>query len=246
MYQERYEETLQRYLWYHNHALEFDQGQSVVRVSSVLSNWIELGRRYPKAKQALIEIRDRDAQKLARGEGYSDLFIDVSSINQYLGNEDATYSLFKTIKQRDPALARQCYFYVEDLLVRKGEYALCLSHMGDPEDRFETIRDSLEMDRDVLKNGADEQQRIAEEERKRGGTDAPSQKDIARWNRSGDRSADRHFVDNTLQLIEILVATGHKTEAEKIRDEAVAVLNVPKLQSAVSDAEQKLQKQHQP
>ena len=42
-----FEEALQRYLWYHDQAREFDGNASLI---SALSQWVELGRRYPKAK----------------------------------------------------------------------------------------------------------------------------------------------------------------------------------------------------
>jgi hypothetical protein len=38
-------------------------------------------------------------------------------------------------------------------------------------------------------------------------------------------------------LIEILVAAGHKADAEKIRDQAVAILPDERLKSAMVDAE---------
>jgi hypothetical protein len=82
----QYEEALQRHIWYHNHALEYDQGQTGVRLSFALSQWVELGRRYPKAKQALIEIRDCDTQKLAGGEGYFNLFRDYAFDKSWLKN----------------------------------------------------------------------------------------------------------------------------------------------------------------
>src|SRR5260221_6412353 len=66
----RYEEALQRHLWLHQHGLESDPAYSGVRLSFWLSDWLELARRYPKAKQALIEIRDRDTSTLAAGRGY--------------------------------------------------------------------------------------------------------------------------------------------------------------------------------
>ncbi len=72
MDQGRFEEALQRQIWYHNHALEYDQGQGGVRLTFALSQWIELGRHYPKAKTALIEIRDRDSRALMEGRGNVD------------------------------------------------------------------------------------------------------------------------------------------------------------------------------
>lgn len=104
----RYEEALQRHLWLHHHALETDPSFSAVRLSFWLSDWFELGRRYPKAKQALIEIRDRDIREFATGHGHLDLFMDVSRINTYLQEEAATLILLKSIEQLDPALAKQC------------------------------------------------------------------------------------------------------------------------------------------
>jgi len=104
----RYEESLQRHLWFHQHASEIDPAYKAVRLSFALSDWTELARRYPKAKQALIEIRDHKTRELAAGRGHFDLFMDVASINQHLQEEAATLALFKLIEQSDPQLARQC------------------------------------------------------------------------------------------------------------------------------------------
>jgi hypothetical protein len=240
MNQGRYEEALQRHIWYHNHALEFDQGQTGVRLSFALTDWEELGRRYPKAKEALIEIRDNKTRELAEGRGYSELFQEVAAINHELQNDDATYTLFKTLREKDPKLAQQCYFYVESLLVSKGEYQLCLDYMGNPQQRFNLIRQSFDMQRDSQKRFAEMRQRTAQQleeiNRKNGQTNSWSPPDSSEVMK---RSAIDHFVGQTCQLIEILVATGHKGDAETIRDQAMAILDDARLKSAVSDAEQK-------
>jgi hypothetical protein len=240
MNQGRYEEVLQRHIWYHNHALEFDQGQTGVRLSFALTDWEELGRRYPKAKEALIEIRDNKTRELAEGRGYSELFQEVAAINHELQNDDATYTLFKTLREKDPKLAQQCYFYVESLLVSKGEYQLCLDYMGNPQQRFNLIRQSFDMQRDSQKRFAEMRQRTAQQleeiNRKNGQTNSWSPPDSSEVMK---RSAIDHFVGQTCQLIEILVATGHKGDAETIRDQAMAILDDARLKSAVSDAEQK-------
>ena len=53
--------------------------------------------------------------------------------------------------------------------------------------------------------------------------------------------AEDGFVGQTCQLIEILIGTGRNADAETIRDQAVAVLDDPRLKSAVSDAEKRVQ-----
>ena len=246
MNQGHYEDSLQRHLWYFNHEKEFgDAYQNVVRITSALSDWVELGRRYPPAKEALVGIRDRDTRQLAEGKGYSNLFADTAAINGALRDEDATYALFKTIRQKDPQLAGQCYFEIEGLLAAKGEYQFCYDHMGDPQSRFDNLRRGYAMQVANQKRMAEAQQRsrqsIEEMNRKNGWTNAPAyfSHDIsAQMNKN---SAD-FFTGQVRQLIEILVATSHQADAEKIRDQALAVLDDDRLRSAISDAEEKIHK----
>ena len=135
-----YEEALQRCLWYHRHALEYDSSLSAVRLSFALADWVELARRYPKARAALIEVRDFDARQFTEGRGSFDLFMDVSRINSALQQDEATVALFKTVLQQDPPLARQCYFAAAAVLFQRSEYELCLSGMGGSEAELARIR----------------------------------------------------------------------------------------------------------
>jgi len=238
-----YEEALQRHIWYHNHALEIDPAQTGVRLSFALSGWMELGRRYPKAKQALIEIRDNKTREITQGRGYSEMVQEVQAINHALQDDDATYALFQTIREKDPKLAEQSYFYLETLLVSKGEYQWCFSHMGDPQGRFNMIRQSFDMERDSQKRMAVMRQRTAQQmaamNQQHGLTNSWSPPDTSAMMK---KSAEDRFVGHTLQLIEILVATGHKADAEVIRDQAIDVLDDPRLRSSVDDAAQKVGK----
>jgi serine/threonine protein kinase/Flp pilus assembly protein TadD/photosystem II stability/assembly factor-like uncharacterized protein len=240
--QGRYEESLQRLIWYHNHSI-FVPGQAGVRNSFALSYWVELGRRYPKARQALVETRDQDMQAFAAGKGDFALFMEVSSINRYLEDDNATYTLFQSIRQQDKVLAQQCYPLVQDLLIQHGEYEVCLGYLGDPQTAFDRIHQDWER----MKNWEDQQaaartQRVAQLEAM-AKTNGLFAKGPVPFLPELPEFADNHFVDQTRQLIEILVGCGRKTEAEKICGQAIAVLNDPRLQSAVSDAEKKTHQQ---
>ncbi len=223
----RFEESLQRHVWYHNHALEHDAGHSAVRLSSALADWLELGRRFPKAKLALIAARDAKTREFSEERGYAALFQDVASINHHLQDNDATLKLFKEIEQRDPALAQQCHFYAESVLVEHGEYELCLKAIGDPQMRFELYRRGWEMQKQSQRNLPTRTLQLPP------GVSPPP--DLAQL-------ADNNFVKQVRTLVEILVRVGRKAEAERILDQALAVLDVPELQSAVSDAEVKVRK----
>jgi predicted Ser/Thr protein kinase len=114
----QYEDALQRHLWLHAHGLEHSPHSSAVRLSFWLSDWVELARRYPKAKQALLDIRDQKSRELAAGRGYWELFHDVESINTYLQDDAATLALFKQIEKADPPLAERCKSLMEAVRTR--------------------------------------------------------------------------------------------------------------------------------
>jgi hypothetical protein len=220
-----YEDALQRHLWYFKHALEYDNNERGVRLSFALSDWIELGRRYPKARQALVEIRDGATRELVEGRGSARLFGDVTAINGHWGQEDATCALFKFVADHDPALAKQCYRVAEPLLVKNGEYALCLGYIPDYQAKFEGLRKDWEQGRKW--------------EEKISGTHAK-----AAWVSPSTglgspelpKFYDNNFVQEACRLIEVLVATGHTADAQKVRDQALALLPDSRLKSAVEDA----------
>ena len=236
----RYEDSLQYHLWYHNHALEYDpEGQRGVRLSFALSDWAALGRKYPKAREALLEIRDRDLHEFAEGRGSVALFKDIEAINKEWGHDSTTCRLFKYLNDQQPELATRCYPVAERALVKKGEYALCLAYVGDGQARFKKHCQNWEKLAkwehhmgQVMQQG---QQRMDEYWAQKG------QKPPAGVPRFGlPRAADNLLVADTRQLIEILVGAGHKADAENIRTQALALLDDPRLQSAVSDAEKKI------
>jgi serine/threonine protein kinase len=219
-----YQAALDRYLWYWNHALEYEPGLSAVRLSFLLSDWVELGRRYPKAKQALLDTRARDTQLLLAGGGDFDVFMELSNINRSLQDEDATYEAFNKLRQRNPTLAWQCFLVAERLLVKHGDYALCLEYVGDPEAAFDRICQRWQLLKQHEQPAEENPVQVASPV-------APLRPSTP------PKTANRHFVDETCQLILILVKTDHKTEAGHIRERALALVNDPQLKSVVTDAE---------
>ncbi len=220
MKQGRYEDALQRHLWYHNHALQIDPAQSAVRLSFALRQWAELSGSYPKARQSLMETRDRGVREFASGGGSFALFQEVEAINERLGQAQATFELFTSIQQRYPELAKQCYYVMENALIEKGDYAACANFIPDFQQRFEFRRDVYRRTGEI--------------------SDRTPEVNSANIR----KEAQRNFINDTRKLIEILVGVSRMVEAEKIREQSVAVLNVPELQSAVSDAEANIRAKH--
>jgi hypothetical protein len=213
--QGRHEEALQRQIWYFNHALEQGPAHAAVRLSFAVEQWGQLAAQYPPARQAMIEARDRAVAQFAQGEGSFTLFQEVDAFNQRLGEGPATLDLFDSIRKQSSDLAQQCYFVAERALVDKGEYSACAGFIARFDSRFAQAVDAFRRTREL----ADQ---------------TPAGPASLR------QDAQRSFVSTTRMLIEILVGVGRQPEAESIQTEALAVLNVPELQSAVTDAAQKV------
>jgi len=225
VYDGRYEQALQRCLAFRK------QFKGDKEFLGLLWTWVQLGKKYPKARAALVEIRNGDVRECLEGRGYWALFREVMAINRALQQEGKTYELFNSLREKDPGLAQQCYSLAEGMLVTKGEYQWCYDHMGEPQARLESF--CKDMDAELKR--LEFIQHTEEIRKQRGWTNAPG---ILRPEgpASIKKSAKDRFVSQTRQLIEILVATNHQAEAEKIRDEAVTILDDARLKSAVTDA----------
>ena len=175
----------------------------------------------------MLETRDHDVREFAEGRGYPQLFQEVLSLSGALPDNDAGVALFEKIHQQDKQLARQCFRYIEDTLMQRGKYELCLEYVGDPQAGFEALHQTF--------NRVIESQQRAEQMQKQFPAPAnlPPQPDMRQM-------ATNSFVGEVRKLVEILVATGHQADAEKIRNQAVKVFDDPRLESAVSDTVAKL------
>lgn len=103
-----------------------------------LSDWMDLGKKYPKAIEALKAIRDRKTAQLAAGKYDFDTFMDVVAINEQLGDASASVETFKQIAASSPGEATGAYSVVEETLVNAKEFALARQYMGDPAERLAT------------------------------------------------------------------------------------------------------------
>jgi tetratricopeptide (TPR) repeat protein len=226
-----YEEALQRYLWFWFHADNSGTRQGTIYF--LLNDWVDLGHHYPKARQALVEIRDQEAREFAEGNGYFALFQELAALNQSLKDENATITLYKNLRKTDPDLAKQCFGSIEGLFLKKGEYAFCLECIGDPQSAFEGYRSMWQRTRQIqarMKASMPELPRPPVRFPRSPNSDAPTPPDM-------DQMQDSFFVNEVRQLIEILVATDNRDQAEKIQEQAVAALDDPRLKSAIADAE---------
>jgi hypothetical protein len=135
------EEALKRCIWFHNHALEYQESMTGVRLSFALSDWKKLGDQYPPALAALKEIRDQKTKKIIDSADNPNLFQDVASINRTLYNNDKTVSLFKSLSEVKPQFAKDCWIFAKPYLFESKSYDIIKKYIGNPMLEFNSIKE---------------------------------------------------------------------------------------------------------
>jgi hypothetical protein len=194
--QAEYDAALEKYLWFHRHALEYNEAIAGVRLSFALDEWVQLGEKYPPARDALLSVRDDAIRAFADGKGSFLLFMDVAAINRYLHDDARTVQLFKLLHRGQPELAGQCYAVAERVLVQGGEYATCVGYLPDLGQRLEAIRQSYLMTLEIAEQNlllSSPEARLKE-------------------------YADLRLTEETNRLIAILEGVGRLQDAERVRE----------------------------
>jgi len=205
----RFEEALQKHIWLHDHVLEAQPSYYGVRLSFALAEWIELGKKYPKALQALKAVRDTKTSRLLAGERDRPLFHDVESINDYLGESKATIELFKKIEAAQPEFAVAIYDMAAKALIEAKEFSLAKKYLGDPIARFTKAKDNFNRGIDYAKS--------------------------SRTRRASREAYEIIFTDEVLRIIVVLDKAGDHDLAHKIQSQALAVLESQAIRDAIKN-----------
>lgn len=195
----KYEEALEKHVWFHQNALKHDPALAGVRLSFALSDWLRLASQYPPAGEALRGIRDENERRLEAGASDYLLFIDVSAINKALEAEERTLALFRKLDQERPAFAKEAFPVVEGALVQAKEYRLVRKHLPSPEKAFQSL--------------AEKYRRLEGLAREHPNLDNPAY----------HAYREKSFREDVSGLIETLVATGDEDEARAILQKAEQV-----------------------
>ncbi len=134
----RYKEALDKHLWFHDNALQYQPALQGVRLSFALNDWLELAKVYPPALAAMQDqARQAEGRILANDITRFEDFHDVVAINRTLNQVQKSIELFKQIDATQPRDARQMLVYIRQSLLEANEYQLVRKHI-DP-------RESLRM-----------------------------------------------------------------------------------------------------
>ena len=219
--QGKHKEALERFLWFHDHALEHERAMYGVRLSFALSYWKQLGDVYPPAKEAMVDTRDRKTKEIENGNGTVALFHDVTALNRTLGEESKTVALFRHLDQQQPELAKECWDVAKEPAIRAKQYDLAKKYVGNLVREFTRVRAMYEYSTTLY-------------ERKDIGRDH-----LKAWN-------ENHFVEESLRLIEVAVALGDQKAAKEIQKKALALVDDHRLRDAIQTGKKDAQQENSP
>lgn len=205
----RYQEALDAFMWFHDHALEHDRAYYGVRLSFALAYWVELAQVYPKAMDALIEVRNRKADVILKGEGDRELFHDVEAINESLAVETRTYELFRELHSSFPSLAMNYASLAMPAIVKAEDYQLAEQYLSNPEEKLKEW--SQRLNEDIADLPVD---RLP---------DAPPAQD----------AYEHIYADDVNLVISVLVGIGKSNEAMRFWDDAIAAIESPGVREGI-------------
>lgn len=203
-----YAAALERYIWFHEHALEHDPHMTGVRLSFALGGWRRLAEVYPPALEAMVETRDRAAAQVRSGVGGWDIFHDVQSLNEKLEDEALTVELFQHLHEKNPALAERVWDLARSAVIEAGEYELAREYIGNPVHALAKHRRSYERD-----------ERWTEDDEKF--------KEMYREHK------ENQFVEGTLELMEVFSGLGREDLVQQIGTEALETFRDPRIEYAL-------------
>jgi hypothetical protein len=103
---------------------------------------------YRPAAEALHSLKTRTEAVLLEGHGNRDLFHDVVSINRGLRRYNDTYKLFRALRRRQPALAKESAYLAIDDFVEAGDFKLASQYLPHSETYLLWLSDRLKQDVD--------------------------------------------------------------------------------------------------
>jgi len=204
----QHDEALREYIWFHEHALDFEPSLYGVRLSFAMGYWLDLAKVYPEALRALKDIRDQKTQRLLAGDGNRELFHDVESINEHLKDERATYEMFLKLNAANPSLARSCVSLAMPAIVKSGDCHLARRFIADPFEKIQRWSTTLNED---IANLANEPSR-----------ETPVQDTYVHI-----------YVERINLLLSVLNGTGEYENAERLRASALESIESPLVREAV-------------
>ena len=154
--------ALDKHIWFHHNALNYQSALSGVRLSFALSAWRDLAKVHPPALNALKNEITQSETRVVNGTFCDfDAFHDFVSLNQLLGSEHRVVSLFSSLDENRPKCARDVFLIAKSSLAAKQALPLSAKYIK-PKGDFTAMVHSYERHLEYNAGGRPEIQSFAE------------------------------------------------------------------------------------
>ncbi len=204
----KYQEALERHIWFHEHAVEKEPAMVGVRGSFALADWKALATVYPPALTELRATRDRAVNQIKSDGGNPRLFADVKALNRTLGEPDKTIEVFEMLTTKYPESARSSWHYAKDEIFTAKRYDIARKFVGNPVREYTMLVSNYSRDTTLAKRlPAGREQFVA--------------------------VSENRFVEKSLQLIDFALASDDLSGAKEIQLAAMKVVKDYRLRDAI-------------
>ncbi len=208
----RHAVALQKFLWFHRNALQYDPGLSAVRRSFALSYWLQLADEYPPALEAMRRSRDEALEKTRTAlspASVAEAFSDFAAINRSLREESQTVETFRRLDQERPDIAKRVFVVARPALVHAREYVLAAKYI-DSGDTWQLMIDAYRRTKTPRQDG-------------RPGPDLAA-------------FSEKRFANDAETIIALLALAGRQDEARRIAEDARREKDDPAFAAALEEA----------
>lgn len=128
--QKKYRCSLEKYKWFYNNALKYDQAYYGVRLSYCINEWAGLCKVFEPAGDALREEMSVALETFIDSHSL-EAFHEYSSIAESLGEEASAYKNFILVHESNRKLAHEIFMFVYPYCAKNERWELCREYLGD-------------------------------------------------------------------------------------------------------------------
>lgn len=168
--------ALEHYLWLWDHGEQHNKGFGGVRSSFFLREFVQFGRRYAPAREALEQRRDELEKQVLAGDTNYELVSDMVYLNRAMNTRERLVKILDGVPEekwaRHKIARRVLVDNVTDVLVAAKRYADAVRYIGDPVAAFDKATNPFEgaianampprVRRDMAKRALDKQSLVLE------------------------------------------------------------------------------------
>jgi hypothetical protein len=171
---------------------------------------LDLATVYPPARDAFIRTRDETEQAFRKNPSEFDLFHDIASMNDRVGDGIRTADLFATVAAIDQGNAQQLYHVAEPYLIAAGRFHACAPFL-EPKKQIELAAKCYRVSKQH------------EESRPDGGFPVP-------------KLARTHYIRNVATLVGLLVLNDRVDDARTTYSDALVIIDDDEFRSIMDAA----------